>query len=734
VPCIRDGGRGSLTAQVDYTHEALGGCFGEGCLVSFGTDLVGDDYHGSFSSIKPDNDPKDCNGHGTHVSGIIAAQKNSLNFMGAAPNVTLGMYKVFGCTGGAANDIIISALNMAFEDGANIITASLGESGGWSESPWGVVASRIVDQGVPCTISAGNDGQYGMFYPGSAGDANGVMGIASFENIIDPVLGYISSFSIDGGEDQYIGYLASSDCPNWPGTPLPVYATSLDPTVEDDACKPLPDDTPDLSGHAVLVRRGTCYFEEKAANILAKNGTYLLIYNNEPGFFAPNMDSASDKLNAGGMLLREQGEMFVAALKAGHNVTVTLISPTYSPGLFVTGSVNHRIGGAVNDFSSWAPTWEMHFKPQVGAPGGNILSTWTDNDYANANGTSMSTPMVASILALIAQVRGTFDPTTLRNLVSAYAKPQIWNDGERFYQGLAPAPQQGAGFIQAHDAAYATTLLDPSSLSFNETAHFVKELSIKVTNSGEKEISYNISQVPALTMYTLDADGVYPMKFPNEIVEGHATLTFSEQQVTLMPGASMVISVSAQPPEGLDEGRLPVWSGYVIINGTDGSALSMPYQGLSGSMHTKAVLTWGHVGVASYKDKWFLDDGAEFILPGPGTVSDDILGIYANLVLGSPKVRCDIVPMTTCPPKSITVDDPLGDNFKTVGQPAGWPLKYVPRGGNLSPWDGQLDSGSYIPPGKYKFVIRALRLFGDETKLEEWDKDTSTSFHIKYQT
>ncbi|KAL3964363.1 hypothetical protein ACCO45_001367 [Purpureocillium lilacinum] len=542
-----------------------------------------------------------------------------------------------------------------------------------------------------------------MFYPGSAGDANGVMGIASFENIIDPVLGYISSFSIDGGEDQYIGYLASSDCPNWPGTPLPVYATSLDPTVEDDACKPLPDDTPDLSGHAVLVRRGTCYFEEKAANILAKNGTYLLIYNNEPGFFAPNMDSASDKLNAGGMLLREQGEMFVAALKAGHNVTVTLISPTYSPGLFVTGS--------------------------VGAPGGNILSTWTDNDYANANGTSMSTPMVASILALIAQVRGTFDPTTLRNLVSAYAKPQIWNDGERARTG-SPA---GAGFIQAHDAAYATTLLDPSSLSFNETAHFVKELSIKVTNSGEKEISYNISQVPALTMYTLDADGVYPMKFPNEIVEGHATLTFSEQQVTLMPGASMVISVSAQPPEGLDEGRLPVWSGYVIINGTDGSALSMPYQGLSGSMHTKAVLTWGHVGVASYKDKWFLDDGAEFILPGPGTVSDDILGIYANLVLGSPKVRCDIVPMTTCPPKSITVDDPLGDNFQTVGQPAGWPSS-TSRGGNLSPWDGQLDSGSYIPPGKYKFVIRALRLFGDETKLEEWDKDTSTSFHIKYQT
>lgn len=41
---------------------------------------------------------------------------------------------------------------------------------------------------------------------------------------------------------------------------LPVYATSNDTTIADDACNPLPDSTPDLSTKLVIVRRGTCSF------------------------------------------------------------------------------------------------------------------------------------------------------------------------------------------------------------------------------------------------------------------------------------------------------------------------------------------------------------------------------------------------------------------------------------------------------------------------------------------
>jgi subtilisin family serine protease len=61
----------------------------------------------------PDSDPLDCNGHGTHVSGIISA--NAPTFTGVAPNATLGMYRVFGCSGGSANDILIAAFIAAYE-------------------------------------------------------------------------------------------------------------------------------------------------------------------------------------------------------------------------------------------------------------------------------------------------------------------------------------------------------------------------------------------------------------------------------------------------------------------------------------------------------------------------------------------------------------------------------------------------------------------------------------------
>jgi subtilisin family serine protease len=46
---------GVIDTGVDYTHPALGGCFGAGCLVSYGYDIVGDDYTG-FNTPVADNE------------------------------------------------------------------------------------------------------------------------------------------------------------------------------------------------------------------------------------------------------------------------------------------------------------------------------------------------------------------------------------------------------------------------------------------------------------------------------------------------------------------------------------------------------------------------------------------------------------------------------------------------------------------------------------------------------
>ena len=180
---------GIIDTGVDYKHPALGGCFGKGCLVSYGWDLVGDEWT-TFNNPTPDPDPYDnCIGHGTHVTGIIGAQPNPMNFTGAAPDATLGMYRVFGCSSaGTSDDILIAAFNMAYEDGSDIITSSIGGDGGWSEGPWSSAVSRIVDNGVPCTMAAGNAGMMGMFMPMDAASGKGVTAVASFDNVITPML------------------------------------------------------------------------------------------------------------------------------------------------------------------------------------------------------------------------------------------------------------------------------------------------------------------------------------------------------------------------------------------------------------------------------------------------------------------------------------------------------------------------------------------------------------------
>lgn len=118
---------------VDYKHPDLGGCFGEGCKISFGYDLVGDDYIPGMIP-EPDDDPYDnCHGHGTHVAGILAGNMNEWGFTGVAPDVKLGMYRALSCSGQTTSDIIIQAHMMAYEAGADVISTSLGLQSGWSE-------------------------------------------------------------------------------------------------------------------------------------------------------------------------------------------------------------------------------------------------------------------------------------------------------------------------------------------------------------------------------------------------------------------------------------------------------------------------------------------------------------------------------------------------------------------------------------------------------------------------
>ena len=59
---------------------------------------------------------------------------------------------------------------------------------------------------------------------------------------------------------------------------LPIFALSTDITVPNDACNPLPDSTPDLSGFLTIIRRGSCTFVQKLTNAAAKGARAIFIY------------------------------------------------------------------------------------------------------------------------------------------------------------------------------------------------------------------------------------------------------------------------------------------------------------------------------------------------------------------------------------------------------------------------------------------------------------------------
>jgi hypothetical protein len=352
----------------------------------------------------------------------------------------------------------------------------------------------------------------------------------------------------------------------------------------------------------------------------------------------------------------------------------------------------------------------------------------------------MACPLTAAVYALIMQKRGTKDPKTIENLLAATANPNFFSNGAgTILPYLAPAAQQGAGLIQAYDAAYATTILSTSGISFNDTDHFTPTQKFSIQNTGKTSVTYTLSHVGALTAYTYPDDtSIVVDDFPNEFVkDNYATLAFQPgNSVTVPAGQTKGITIVAVPPTGLDAKRLPVYSGYIALNGTDGSSLSLPYLGVVGSMHSRTVLDAENTYISQSVDaEWTpVETNTTFILPPAGHVNDTQYAnvslplAVVNLVMGSAYIRVDVVPISTCKPvKTTTV---LGT--KILGGIMGSPYEWYSRGVFVSSWDGMLADGSYAPAGTYKFAVKALRIFGDRKEIKEFDVAETDPFTIRY--
>jgi len=171
-----------------------------------------DDYYG-WNFIDNNNDLVTKGSHGTGVAGVISANSNSIGIIGIAPESKIMPLIVCDETG-CEDDIVISAIKYAVDNGADIINLSLGSSGyvGYN-SEYDQIIGYAYDNGVVVVAAAGNGDIESLSYTGQdlnfakvspasndVNDMNTVLGVGALNALKKP-----TSWSNYGkGVDVYV--------------------------------------------------------------------------------------------------------------------------------------------------------------------------------------------------------------------------------------------------------------------------------------------------------------------------------------------------------------------------------------------------------------------------------------------------------------------------------------------------------------------------------------------------
>ena len=142
--------------------------------------LVG---HVNFASGKN----TDCNGHGTHVAGTIAARDNASDVVGVAPGAPLTGVKVLGCSGSGSWSGVIKGIDWVTADasklGSKPAVANMSLGGGANQAVDDAVR-RSAATGVLYAVAAGNDGANACnFSPARAGTTDGILTTAATDSL-----------------------------------------------------------------------------------------------------------------------------------------------------------------------------------------------------------------------------------------------------------------------------------------------------------------------------------------------------------------------------------------------------------------------------------------------------------------------------------------------------------------------------------------------------------------------
>ena len=372
---------------------------------------------------------EDGEGHGTHCSGtVLGAYNEQTGFTGVAPRAKLLMGRVCGSEG-CSTIAIVEGINWGIQEKVDVISMSLGGPIGGNAEKQAVL--RAERAGVPVVAASGNGADTPNYSPdrndpkcGGAGtpwqpNMCGVSFPAAFPTVVAvgalssdlqktgfsqwgpeldvtaPGGAVVSSVPRGAGRDSEVtvhvnGTTRKIKSSAFGGTEL--FAT---PVVNDVVAVPgfgKPEDFNglNLEGKFALISRGEIKFAEKVKNAMDAKAAGVLIYNNKPGLMQGSLTEDGSLINLPVVMIEQtEGSALVEELKRGTTVRSSIAT----------------------------------------------MAT----DYASFVGTSMATPHVAGVVALIRSANKRLTPAQIRSILTTTAKQLSPNDTNQY----------GAGIVQA---------------------------------------------------------------------------------------------------------------------------------------------------------------------------------------------------------------------------------------------------------------------------------------------
>ena len=413
--------------------------------------------------------------HGLHVSGIVAANGDEENggVAGVAPDAQLFAMQVFGSTGSGFNDDIIRAVEDSVKLGADILNLSLGGTAGfYSDADYLQKALAYAEEnGAVVCVAAGNDGtsasdtgvntnDWGVIDTGAVSNPATYPGALSVASVDNSMLRG-KSVTITSGEDTvYSGVVmdfSQGNHTDWTSLgEVPILEFGYGDLFEDIFPKlsTLPE-----GPYVALVQRGKdISFEDKINYLMGMcHASAVIVYNNEATDQVPtNVSAESASQYTAMMVSGSTGARLMELVQAGATVSFDGLHDVVYP--------NEATGGKVSTFSSWGSTPTLDIKPEISAPGGNILSVSKGEKYEEMSGTSMATPNASGAFAVVLEKPPQLAVHPTLNypggtLANGYAAWAAEHGHSPVFRPVNRIDKDTSGLVLAAKNAYAAPLL-----------------------------------------------------------------------------------------------------------------------------------------------------------------------------------------------------------------------------------------------------------------------------------